>query len=83
MKNSTAEKTKAPESYFQGRPQTYLLRQMIRAEVEGCDAFASLGFVVDDAAIGGLEGIEFSEASPAACELFFFLAICAIKFGMR
>ena len=57
---------------------TYLLRQMIRADVEGCGGFVSLGFEVDDE--DGTDAVlwvavELSELSPTAGALFFFFAI--------
>lgn len=56
-----------------------MLRQIIRADVEGCDAFAGLGVEVEDvdvAAGGG--GIEASAESPPAWLLFFFFAILVV-----
>lgn len=60
------------------RSVTYLLRQMISADVEGCGAFKAFGFGVDvdeeeDAA--GVGGIEASADSSPFAVLFFFLAM--------
>jgi hypothetical protein len=48
-------------STLQSRANTYLLRQIMRAEVEGCGALTFGGVM----AAGGLGGTESSDASPA------------------
>ena len=56
------------------RLKAYLFRQMIRADVDGCDAFDSFARVVDVEA-EGLGGIAFSEGSAPFWTLLFFFAI--------
>lgn len=59
--------------------QTYLLRQIINADVEGCAGLTSFGFDVDGVAIvatGG--GIALSEGSLPFWPLFFFFAMIVI-----
>jgi len=52
------------------------LRQIIRADVEGCDAFGGLGVDVEGRGVAvGVEGTEPSAESPPAWLLFFFFAI--------
>jgi hypothetical protein len=56
-----------------GRIRAYLFRQIMRADVDGCDVFASFAFVDVDAE--GLGGTAFSEGSAPFWLLFFFFAI--------
>jgi hypothetical protein len=58
--------------------QTYLLRQIINADVEGCAGLASFGFDVDGVAIVAAGGIVLSEGSLPFWPLFFFFAMIAI-----
>ena len=63
--------------------KTYLLRQIISADVEGCGAFGSFDLEVDvdeDVVIVGVDGIVGSEASSSAGVLFFFFAIAHKSF---
>jgi len=55
--------------------KAYLLRQMMRADVDGCDVFDSFARVVEVEDAEGLGGIAFSEGSAAFWLLFFFFAI--------
>ena len=57
------------------RLKAYLFRQMIRADVDGCDVFDSFARVVDFEEVDGLGGIAFSEGSAPFWTLFFFFAI--------
>ena len=53
-----------------------MLRQIIRADVDGCDAFGGLGVDVEGRGVAvGVEGTEPSAESPPAWLLFFFFAI--------
>lgn len=58
---------------------TYLLRQMIRADVEGCEAFVSFCLEEDDEVCAEETGLcpweEVSDASPPAALLLFFFAM--------
>ncbi len=59
--------------------KTYLLRQIINADVDGCGAFGSLGLEVDvdeDVDATGVGGIVGSAESPPVGLLFFLFAIC-------
>jgi hypothetical protein len=47
----------------------------MRAEVEGCEVFASFSLGIEAEANAGLGGIASSEVLPTSWPLFFFLAI--------